>query len=286
MGCARRTLGTAALVGSMLILAPSRVCGQHKLSFTCGENCFGVATAHCNNALRVRVTPTIDGQVTAAEGALREPCPTDTPVTLNGSSITNGRLTATWEKDNTMSFSRDGVRLFASTPNGLGFTSLPPPPTPSPPPPQTCGSDCTDSVVSGHDVASCSTAGIINHRVANTTAAGCCAACHSTSHCAAFAYGTDSADPAHRRVCFLCSGFSGFTARGDRDAGCVVRGGGEKSRNPSLSSRAPFAPQRFVSTYGEFSSDSDEVVVGLGQHSAVGHAPCSGGKGCGQYVVY
>jgi len=257
------------------------------LTFTCGEKCYGRVMAHCDDSLRVQVAPTLDMIGAPAEGALREQCtaPTSTMSSATPTSVTNGRLTASWQ-DGVLSFVRGVDVLFASTVNGLGFVAAGPLPPPTPAP-QSCPHACGSSVALGHDVDGCPKTGIPNKgEVPNVTRSECCSICGADKSCAAFAWGTDAADPAHRHVCYLCSAFVGFVPRTDRDSGCV----GSRDTPPSPPSiRSQPSSSRadggFLGTYGAFTSDPDEVIVGLGQHSHVTTSHCGGGSQCGQWKL-
>lgn len=223
------------------------------------------------------MAPTIESLGAQAEGALGTACTvlTLTEQVTSNTSITNGRLTASWG-DDVISFTRGGEVLLATVPRGLGFTS----PPPSPPTPDTCPARPNCTIHPGHDVLSCTGGSDSKFRVPNVTRSECCALCQTNEQCATFAYGTDTADPEHRHTCFMCRTFSGYIPRSDRDAGCVSRSGTQTQKF-----KGSVRNEGYVSTYGTFVSTPDEVIVGLGQHSKVGTTPCAGGSSCGQWKL-
>ena len=165
--------------------------------------------------------------------------------------------------------------------SAVGFEAVSPPGPPGPLPPFGCQDSCSlgaTGIQEWTDVDGCVALG----QELNVSRDRCCAACTDAAECQAFAYGRDDADPAHRHTCFLCKGLKGTRPSADRDFGCVARLPATTAPNFVLDQAAP----EFYGTYGAFTSDPAETIIGLGQHSAVTGPGCDGTDGkCGQWKL-
>lgn len=266
----------SAVVPEQSLLPPAAA------TFSCGDGCTAQIEPWCDDSLRVRMfvgaAPLDD-----AAGALGPSCSAEraTAARSSATSITNGGIAASWAGGK-LSFSHVGGAEFLASAGpiadafALAARAAPPPPAPGPPK-FACQDSCTlgaTGIKEQTDAEAC--AGI--EKLLNVTRAACCAACANNTRCVAWAWGRDTADPAHRHNCYECGSLSGTHHSPDRDFGCVERAG--------LDAPPRAAPPRtnysYHATRGVFSSTPDEILVGLGQRSMAGNDGCTGGARCGQ----
>ena len=268
-------------VALVLLRLPSAAAAASSVRFSCGEGCIGRIDAWCDDAVRIRMfreatAPIVD---TPDTGALSQQCSTTTSFgSINATAFQNGAITVDWS-DGTLRFLRSGdksVLLASEGPISAAFALTPYAPAPAPPPspgPFVCAKSCDAAGGGGIQNHTDANACVALEKVRNTTRAQCCGLCRNHSGCAAWAWGREEADDAHRFVCFTCSGVSGTQAREDRDFGCIA------GPPPAASSPSSPSPTTYWTLGARFVSDANETIVGLGQHSKVCSPPA---KACGQ----
>ena len=252
----------------------------------CGRNFVLQIRPWCTNGLRVRmafgdaVLDNLPGALSTNNFCGQEIQPSFAGTNdLNTSTITNGAITAKWDTSGLNFLRDDGALLFSTLDSltnsfSISPSSSPLPPTPSP---FACQDSCTlgkTGIREHTDATQCSREGLTRSKLMNVTRSACCSACASDIKCKAWAWGRDSADPAHRHNCYLCSGVESTIPRSDRDFGCVERPSVKKA-NQTI---------RYYSIGAAFTTGDDEFLTGLGQHSYVGK-PCLDGRRCGQWKL-